>query len=588
LKRLPGGEAAQGENRVFRRGRKALYIQDAHAMRENRPGPRTSRRRSLSEELADIDGNILALLLRRHNLLQKLLAAETRPKAETERELRVAWERNAARVSRDPRVTRQLFSLIGELRFLPKPAPGETERQAFLLAPTRRPVNLDMPGPGDCRRTRLYLALAAGSGLPLRIENTLLNDPLAECVKAFNQAGGRLSREEDASVLARAGAPLSLPDKVIFVGDDPLNFYLLLFRYPAAPSRAKFTGGSALKLSDLSSLRRFLPLLGARLSHVIPKSDGLPARLEASGMLPEEADIPADLPADAVTGLLMAAPFPPGGLRLDLSAHALGNTLLEEAVGLFRACGVGFEREGARVRVEPGVRLPLRPDVGMDPDLAGALLALPAFCGGAVRLTGSLSAEGAEGLEPLLENAGLRMERTKDAICARAKEHPDAKAAPLYALPAGLNARFLPLAFALAVLPALRGEHAPLPELPENADATRDDPVGNGFLETLGLRLEGRTLPPPAGPARRGATPWTAPTPAWAMSLALCAFARPRLVLANPGVMTGLYPRFWTLYNALHAPEERPAERRREEREEREEPEERRDDGTERKRLRIP
>jgi hypothetical protein len=35
------------------------------------------------------------------------------------------------------------------------------------------------------------------------------------------------------------------------------------------------------------------------------------------------------------------------------------------------------------------------------------------------------------------------------------------------------------------------------------------------------------------------------------MAYALAAFARPRLTLANPGIMTGLYPRFWALYNAL-------------------------------------
>jgi hypothetical protein len=35
------------------------------------------------------------------------------------------------------------------------------------------------------------------------------------------------------------------------------------------------------------------------------------------------------------------------------------------------------------------------------------------------------------------------------------------------------------------------------------------------------------------------------------MAYALAAFARPRLTLANPGIMTTLYPQFWALYNAL-------------------------------------
>ena len=265
-------------------------------------------RRTFTEEITDIDRNILKLLLKRHNLLQRLATHQGRPDAKTEQQLRAAWEKNATRISRDPKVTRQLFYLLQEVHFLPKPDPDDEPRQAFGLAPLRQPVNLSMPGPKACRRTRLYLALAAGSGQPLRIDDILLNDPLTECVKVFNQAGGQLAWQEDGSVLARAGEPLPLPDKVIFLGDDSLNFHLVLGHYLGRPSHAKFTGDSKLKLSDFSALRRFAPLLGARLTNAIPKTDGLPIRLEASGMLPQELIIPADLPADAVTGLLLAAP----------------------------------------------------------------------------------------------------------------------------------------------------------------------------------------------------------------------------------------------------------------------------------------
>ena len=507
-------------------------------------------RRTVIEEIADIDGSIIKLLLKRHTLLQRLATPRGHPDAKTEQALRAAWEKGATRVSRDPKVTRQLFSLLQEMHFLPKPAPNEGGHQAFGLAPMQQAVKLSMPGPKSCRRTRLYLALAAGSGQALHIEDTLLNDPLTECIKAFNQAGGQLAWQEEGAVLARSCGPLPLPDKVIFVGDDSLNFHLLLGHYLGRPSHAKFTGDSKLKLSDLSALRRFVPLLGARLTNVIPKTIGLPARLEASGMLPQEVNIPAELPADAVTGLLLAAPCWPQPVALDLSLHPQADTLLEEALEILTDCQVKIERNGLRARILPGVNLPAAPTVGMDLTLAGNLLALPACTGGLARLAGIWPdcAPGRE-LIRLMENVGLRVERTDDAICTQLPER-----APMQSrLPgfADLPVRFAPLALILACLPALCGREARLPELPQGfGKDERDD-----FLQALGIVLEDTRLLPPEAPVHRDAIPWTAPSPAWAMAYALAAFARPRLKLANPGVMTTLYPRFWSLYNALPEPQ---------------------------------
>jgi len=148
------------------------------------------------------------------------------------------------------------------------------------------------------------------------------------------------------------------------------------------------------------------------------------------------------------------------------------------------------------------------------------------------------------------------VERTDDAVCARLPEN--ALQSNLPACP-DLPARFAPLALALACLPALRGREARLPELPRGLDeAERDD-----FLQALNITPEitqeiapgGTRLLSPNAPASHDATPWTAPSPAWALAYALAAFARPRLKLANPGIMTALWPRFWVFYNSLPEPQ---------------------------------
>jgi hypothetical protein len=69
------------------------------------------------------------------------------------------------------------------------------------------------------------------------------------------------------------------------------------------------------------------------------------------------------------------------------------------------------------------------------------------------------------------------------------------------------------------------------------------------------------------------------------MAYALAAFARPRLKLTNPGIMTALYPRFWALYNTLPEPKTDQAAAQGEERNDN--PSEKRNDMPKRKRVRL-
>ena len=50
---------------------------------------------------------------------------------------------------------------------------------------------------------------------------------------------------------------------------------------------------------------------------------------------------------------------------------------------------------------------------------------------------------------------------------------------------------------------------------------------------------------------------WNAPSGRWALALAVAACARgalPGFKLGDPGIMTAVWPRFWTVYNALPEP----------------------------------
>lgn len=509
-------------------------------------------------ELVQLDQDVMKLLVRRAKLVSKMRGgrkhAATPQAVKSEKEVRLAWEQNAIRFSRDARFTRQLFSLLQELEMSTRQE--SEERGTFNLAPARRPVAVDLPGPAAVRATRLWATLAAASGSALQLDQVLLGDALIEHVKALNQAGAHLSWTADSSLANAGGAPLVFADKVFYAGEDTLTFHLLAFMAAGHTGKVRFTGGSALKMADLTPLRRFLPLLGARLAHSVPKSTGLPAAIEASGAVPEQVTLPADLPLDALSALFCAAATWPRPVRFDLSGlpAATSAQALAEVLPLLRSCGMEAAVHGTELRLDPALRrVPEKPALPLDPAVSVYLLALPAFAGGNVTLRGLWDPHCPEAPEAatLLRSIGLTLELTPDAVRVALSE--GSAQATAFSRPLDcqdLPEHLRPLGLALAALAALRSlTPVPAPLLGPDLDPA----MAQDFLDQLGLIMADGQLQK-SDPASQEAVHWSCPGPYWGMAFALCAYVRPHLHLINPAAVTDVMPSFWALYNSLPTP----------------------------------
>lgn len=539
--------------------------------------PRPPRGAGIIAEACELDKELIRLIARRARLLAKLPARQAGSgNADNERDLRLAWEKNASRVSRDPRLIRQIFALLREVEVLPADADLPA---AFNLAPVRKALDVDLPAPASDRRIRAAMLLAAASGSAAELTGAPLNNPVIECVKLLNQIGGSLRWEEDGRILCRAGSPVAgvrsgkaaAPlDKVIHVGEDLFNLYLLLFLMTTRPARLKVIGEGAPTLADLTPLRRFLPKLGARLTAVIPGREGLPVRLETSALLPAEVDAPADLPADALLALCLSAAAHDAPVTIRSADHPQGDVVFREAASILTEAGIAVDAQAGGLCVTPGCAVfAPAPAPGLDVLTSAALLAMPAFAGGSVRLSGARRAgespaerAAARAALDLLAQAGVRVDEENGALIARPAENAENACPRLRDVPEDL----FPIGFALALIGASgRGS---LPALPPGCDmALVDD-----FLLQIGLV---RSVPPERGerreaaaqepelgiaPAPEGAAPapWTAPDAGWALALALAAFLHPNIKLTNPGIVTARTPDFWNIYNALPAPVIRP------------------------------
>ncbi|MCC8194325.1 MAG: hypothetical protein LIP28_06745 [Deltaproteobacteria bacterium] len=517
-------------------------------------------------ELIQLDRNIMKLLVRRGKLVNRLRAgkdhAATPAAANAEKEVRTAWEKNAASFSRDEKFARQLFSLLQEVRV--DSQADASARSGFNLAPARRPVAVNLPGPRSVMATRMFAVLAAWLGNTLALDPVLLNDPLMDTVKALNNAGAGFSwtvgaRMGEGSLRhVPSGSGVSLAgDKALYLGEDCMTMYLMAFLAASQTGRARFTGGSGLKMADLSPLRRFLPALGARLAHSVPKSNGLPGGVEASGRIPERIAVPEDLPREGVMALFCAAAAWRKKVSIDCAALPLPlfTAALAECLPVLRACSVADGISGTVVTIDAtGANVPEDAVPSLDPLLSAYLLALPAFAGGTVALAGrwdeslpfampALNLLRRNGVAVHADAGGVRS--GAEAAAVDAAERLDLREA---------EEGLVPLGLAFAARQAWkRKSETPLPLVPDSLDPA----IVEGFYAHVGLSCGKDMLVPATGVAgSEERYSWTSPSAEWAFAYALCAYDCPNIRLTNPSVVASLMPSFWALFNALPDPSE--------------------------------
>lgn len=549
-------EGERGENR--RReyadgGRPRRFERGSDDRREGRrefrnDRPRTDRAASRGRDLGalmDLDNDILHLVVRRAQMLARLRSGG-RLAPETEKTLRTAWESKAARLARDNRLSRDLFVLLQTIEPMTR---MEEEQGYYNLSPNGEAVDIRIPAPSDTVAARCWLAMAAASGQETVLSRVPLTDAVVSSVKVLNQIGGLLRWEENGDVLSRAGKGLARNmDKVIHVGDDAFNLWLVIALCVGMPTRLKLTGDSSLRFIDIAPLRHFLPQLGVRLTNVIPSQDGLPVRMECSGLMPREVRIADDLPEDFVAALVLASPFWEGDCRLVLPEHE--PRLLPLVLDVLAGCGVKFSRNGRELTVERGaVSVPAQPVVPMDASVAATLLMLPGFNGGKAELEGVWGSGPAFSLvEKILRGAGLNVKYGAQQVTCTGKERETSAPAP--EVMADVLAKcpsLLPMCTVIMAAAVHEGVSVSLPALSEE-----DRHLVTAFLARCGVVEKNGALT-----AVEDTVPgsWVAPSAHWAMAYALGAFLRPNLHLSNPGVMTGLFPLFWNLYNTLPNPE---------------------------------
>lgn len=530
---------------------------DGYARQERTP---------LREDVSRIDQSILTLLLKRFNLLEKMRVKGRLPVAD-EKFLREKWQASVTRISKDADLSSRFFAMMQDIKFLPRPESraengkatenlSQPKTSVFNIAPRQMPVDLALEAPCDSLEARAWIYMAAASGQQTKIAPSPQNECVDDCVRAFEQLGAKFPGADEMArvdfIKILASSPMARPDRVLYAGNSEFNFFILLAHYLGCPSRVKITGDTSLKIADYSAIRHLLPALGARIVHVVPKSNGLPVRLECSGLLPPGIELGGDIPAKFAMALLLAAPFYEKPFAVNLNEHPDKEEIMSRILPILEDCGISFSVDVAAVSIEPSpITVPPAPLLPMSPEVAVFILAMVAPRGGKAHLSGLwpswpltrnlLNLAAALDLNWLPGDNGIEASMDKGIV-----DFPDKSGLK------GLIKEEWQCAFVacMAACAVLNGGKARLPEDFNASEEFQD------FLRAacLGIDENGNLQMQDSG----ATSVWNAQSPAWAAALAVAALARKDkkqgFQLGNPGIMRELWSPFWKFYNETTNP----------------------------------
>lgn len=237
-------------------------------------------------------------------------------------------------------------------------------------------------------RTLVCAALADGTSV---IEDALVSEDteaMAGCLGAIGspvtRAGTRLS-VEGAGARWRCGTVIDLHAGL---SGTTARFVLPLLALGSGSYR--LDGYDQLRRRPMGEMIEALRCLGA---DVVEEGEPghLPVLVDASAALHGgDLHVGAGISSQFVSGLLMAAPYYPDGLRLHLDGDIVSRPFLDMTIAVMAMFGVEVTRSGQRSFTVPSTRYTPAEGIRIEPDASAAsyFLSAAALTGGRVRVEG--------------------------------------------------------------------------------------------------------------------------------------------------------------------------------------------------------
>jgi 3-phosphoshikimate 1-carboxyvinyltransferase len=416
------------------------------------------------------------------------------------------------------------------------------------IRPLRRPADAAVRVPGSKSITNRALVLAAlsaaDSGFECQLRGVLQSEDTEVMVDALRALGFTVEADWAAELLA-VGNPgdrvIPAASAELFVANSGTTMRFLTAVVSLGRGRYRLDGVPRMRERPIADLLDALRQLG-----VDAKSEsggGPPVVVESSGLRGGTVRIKGDISSQFLSGLLMAAPFADGEVRIEVEGELVSRPYVAMTVAMLRQWSLAVEAEGGR-----RFRVPGRQKTGLaayyvEPDASAAsyFWAAAAVSGGRVRVDG-LSARGLQGdvrFVDVLERMGCQVARGESGITVRGGKLR------------GVDVDMNDISDTVMTLGAVAC-FAEGPTTVRNVAHVRHKETDRlaalaAELRRLGAGVDefadGLTITP--GPPR-GAEVETYDDHRMAMSLALVGLRVPGVVVKNPACVAKTYPGFFT------------------------------------------
>ena len=417
-----------------------------------------------------------------------------------------------------------------------------------LTAPARATVSL----PGSKSITNRALVCAALASGDTTIEGALFADDTEAMAAAIGVLGAEVAARpgsEAFAVRGVGGPPRARPDSVIDARMSGTTGRFIAPVAAAAPSPVTVDGHPQLRGRPFGDLAEVLRRLGAEVS--TGRGGSLPLRVRGpigSGPAP----VAADRSSQFLSGLMLAGPVVPGGLRLSLSAVPVSLPYVEMTASVMRAFGADVQIAPGRVRVAGGgYRSPGLYRVEPDASAASYFWAAAAVTAGRVGVAGlgPGSIQGDVGFASVLAAMGATAELGDGGeivVAGGPLRGADvdlrdlSDTAPTLAVTAALSSGATKVR-GIGFIRAKESDRiaAPVAELRRCGVEAREHP-------------DGFTVIP--GPAPTGARIRTYGDHRMAMAFSILGLAVPGVEIEDPGCVAKTFPGFYDVLDELRAP----------------------------------
>lgn len=426
------------------------------------------------------------------------------------------------------------------------------------VAPVPGPLDAVLAVPGSksiTNRALLVAALADGRSV---LDGVLDADDTAAMIDCLGRLGVAVSLDAEAerATVQGVGGRWPVPAAALDARQSGTTARFLPPSLALAEGPYTLDGAAQLRARPFGPLVGALRALGASVAGADPggSEEHLPLVVRGGrARWAAEVAISGDVSSQFLSGLMMAAPLAPRGLRIGLTTPLVSVPYVTMTAQVMAAFGAAATVGDASVTVPPGAYGARRHRIEGDASAASYFFGAAAICGGRVRVEGlgADSCQGDAAFADVLASMGCTVRRGADWTEVSGPAPGSG----------GLRGVHVDLADLSDTAPTLAAV-APFASSPTTMTGIgfirrkESDRIGAvvGELRRLGVaadELDDGMIVHPAGDAAHGATVQTYDDHRLAMSFALVGLRLPGVVIADPGCVAKTFPRFWDVFATL-------------------------------------